>query len=354
MDRMSEAGAGAGAPGAGRSLAACAAVLLFPQMKFVDIAGIIKGASGGAGLGNKFLANIKEVDVLLHVVRCFEDPQVIHVDSRIDPLHDIDVIETELLLADLQTIDKRIENLDKAKNKKEGGATSSVDKKVFYRKIREALDAGVALVDVDWETEAEREELASMQLITAKPMAYVCNVDEQSTRKHNRLTTLVFEHVERLNAQPAATLPSGVKVKRVPRACLRVCSQLESEVQTFDSAESRREFLEMNDMSETSLLPVIHTSNRLLQNISYYTVGEKEARAWGIHAGTNAQQAAGKIHTDLMKGFVCAEVIKPADYIAHGGDSGVRDAGLMKVQGRDYIVQDGDIMVFRVQGQKGR
>ena len=230
-----------------------------------------------------------------------------------------------------------------------------MDKKVFYRKIRDALNAGVALVDVDWETEAEREELASMQLITAKPTAYVCNVDEKSTRAHNKFTTQVFAHVDSLNAQAPTTLqPSGVRVKRVPRACLRVCSQLESEVQTFDTAESRKEFLEMNEMSETSLLPVIHTSNRLLQNICYYTVGEKEARAWGIQVGTNAQQAAGKIHTDLMKGFVCAEVIKPADFIKHGGDAGVREAGLMKVQGRDYIVQDGDIMVFRVQGQKGR
>lgn len=208
--------------------------VLFGQVRFVDIAGIIKGASAGAGLGNKFLQNIKDVDVLLHVVRCFEDPQVIHVDSTIDPLHDMEVIETELLLADMQTIEKRMENADKAvraaaqadgrvvngrrhrwlvvcshvrlflllcscSQKKKEASAGPLDRKAFYAKCRSALDAGVALVDVDWESAAERDELDAIQLITAKPMAYVCNVDEKSTQKHNQFTEKVFKHVEDMN-----------------------------------------------------------------------------------------------------------------------------------------------------------
>ena len=320
----------------------------------VCFAGIIKGASAGAGLGNKFLQNIKDVDVLLHVIRCFDNSEIIHVSSRINPLEDMETIETELLLADLQSVEKRIENAEKNKNKKGADSASGpLDRPAFYAKCREALNAGVALVDVVFESQAERDELQSMQLITSKPMAYVCNVDESATSKHNAYTKLVFDAVEAANKKPLWTLPSGLKVSRVPRFCLRVCSQLESEVQTFETAEARAEFLAMNDLSSTSLLPIIQTSNKLLRNICYYTVGEQEARAWSIEEGTLAPAAAGKIHSDLQKGFVCAEVVKPADYLKHG-DAGVREQGLMKVHGRDYVVQDQDILVFRVQGQKGR
>jgi GTP-binding protein YchF len=326
-------------------------------MTFVDIAGIIKGASAGAGLGNKFLQNIKDVDVVLHVVRCFDDPQVIHVDSTIDPLADMETIETELLLADLQTVEKRIENAEKKnKTKDAAGATmTAAERSAFLLKLRGALNAGYALSDVSWDNETEVRELASMHLLTAKPMAYVCNVDESSVQKGNKYTEKVQQHVDALNAEPERTLPpeaGGVRIKRVPRACLRVCSQLESEVQTFDSAEARAEFLAMNSLEGTSLVPVIHTANRLLQNEKYYTVGVQEARAWSIERGTNAQDAAGKIHSDLRDKFVCAEVIKPADFIKHGGDAGARQAGVMRVEGKSYIVQDADIILFRVQGQK--
>jgi len=339
--------------------------LISPQMKFVDIAGIIKGASAGAGLGNKFLANVKEADVLLHVVRCFDDPQVIHVESTVDPVADMKTIETELLLADLQTVEKRIENQEKEKNKHKskadaGGAQSQVDRPALYATLRAALNAGVAVSDIAWESDAQRAEVALMQLLTHKPMAYVCNVDENSIEQHNAHSQKVFDHVAAINAAPASTIPAAgagqpaVQVQRVPRACLRVCSQLESEVQTFDSAESRAEFLAMNSLSGTSLLPILHTANRLLKNHKFYTVGEAEARAWAIQEGALAPEAAGKIHSDLQKGFVCAEVIKPGDFIKHGGDSAARAAGCMKVEGRNYAVQDGDIIVFRVSGQKGR
>ena len=326
--------------------------IIYNQVKFVDIAGIIKGASEGAGLGNKFLQNIRDVDVILHVVRCFENHDIIHVDSKIDPIADIGVIEMELMLADLQTVEKRIENLEKNK-RKEANQNSTVDKAALYKKLRSALNAGIPITDVVFESADEQAEVDNMQLITNKPMAYVCNVDENSTTKHNEFTKMVFDHVDKCNNTPPYTTPDGVAVRRVPRACLRVCSQLESEVQSLGASE-RKEFLAMNDLAEGSLLSVIQTSNKLLKSICYYTVGEKEARAWGIQVGMNAQQAAGKIHTDLSKGFVCAEVMKPADYIRLGGEAGVKEAGLMKTEGKTYIVEDGDIMLFRVSGQKGR
>lgn len=258
----------------------------------------------------------------------------------------------------MQTIEKRLENADKDKNKskKEGGANNSlIDRPALYAKIRSALNAGIPLIDVVWDGEAEQAEVENMQFLTSKPIAIVCNVDEKSTNKHNKYTTAVFAHIDALNKEPETVIPgTNLKVKRFPRSALRVCSQLESEVQTLDSAESRAEFLAMNELESGSLPAVIQMSNKLLQNICYYTVGEKEARAWGINKGTNAQVAAGKIHSDLSKGFVCAEVIKPAEFIKYNGDQGARTAGAMKVEGKNYIVQDGDIMLFRVQGQKGR
>ncbi len=261
---------------------------------------------------------------------------------------------TSIILLSLLFVHARA--LQKNKHKEAGSATSQLDKPAFYAKIRSALNAGIAISDVEWDSDAERLELASLHLLTAKPMAYVCNVDEESISKHNRHSEKVFAHVEEMNNSAPTVIAQGggVKIKRIPRACLRVCSQLESEVQTFDSAESRAEFLAMNSLEGTSLLPIIHTANKLLKNQSYYTVGEAEARAWAIDEGTLAPEAAGKIHSDLQKGFVCAEVLKPADFIKHGGDSAARQAGCMKVEGKNYVVQDGDIIVFRVSGQKGR
>jgi len=326
--------------------------IIFGQMKFVDIAGIIAGASAGAGLGNKFLSNIRECDILLQVVRCFDDSQIVHVDSRIDPLADIEVIETELILADLQTIEKRIENLEKGKNKKE--PPSAIDRLSFYKRIRTALDAGIFACDLALDSPEEQKELDALQLITSKRIMYVCNVDENAIKNHNQYTKAVYEHVEKFNNTQVSDHPSGVRVSRVPRAVLRVCAQVESEVQAFDTLEARKEYLESLDLEDTSLSAVITTANKLLNTQTYYTVGVQEARAWTIEVGTNAQQAAGKIHSDLMKGFVCAEVITPEDYIKYEGDAGARQAGKMRVEGKAYIVNQGDIMLFRCSGQKGR
>lgn len=242
------------------------------------------------------------------------------------------------------------------KNKKDSNPNPLVDRGAFLRKLRSALNQGVMLVDLSL-SEEEAAELRSMQLLTSKPMAYICNVDEAGVAQHNSHSTRVFEHVAALNSQPTQELSDGVVVKRVPRACLRVCSQLESEVQALgeSGSDARKEFLASLALEEgSSLRAVIHTANTLLDSIAYYTVGEKEARAWAIARGTNAQAAAGKIHSDLAKGFVCAEVIKPEDYIRLGGDAAVRQAGLMRTEGKSYVVQDGDIMLFRVSGQKGR
>lgn len=365
--------------------------LIYPQVKFVDIAGLIKGASSGAGLGNKFLTNIKDVDVILHVVRCFEDPEILHVDSRVDPIKDIECIETELLLADLQTVEKRIENAEKNKGKTEkksgnASALTAADRLALYQKLRTALNEGIPIVDCDFTNNEERSEVESMQLITSKPLAYVCNVDEKSTKQHNAHTKRVFEEITKLNntataaaastspASAASSSPSpasssssaaakkpsgrelapGVYHRRIPRALMRVCAQLESEVQSLGSEENRKEFLAMNDLECGSLNHVIRTANELLQLTSYYTVGEKEARSWSIALGTNAQEAAGKIHSDLSKGFICAEVIKPKDFIQFKGEQGCKAAGAIKVEGKAYIVQPGDIMNFRVQGQKSK
>jgi GTP-binding protein YchF len=295
------------------------------RLTFVDIAGLVRGASKGEGLGNQFLANIREVDAIAHVVRCFEDGDVTHVEGKIEPVNDIETVETELMLADLDSLEKRVDPLQKRirGNDKEAKETLPLVLAALAL-LREGKPARLT------ERKAEDEKLfQSLSLMTAKPVLYVCNVDEGSAATGNALSRAVEE---RAKAEGAKSVVISAKI--------------ESEIAVLPNAE-RAEFLETLGLAEPGLNRMIRAGYDLLGLLTYFTVGPKEARAWTIAQGTRAPAAAGVIHTDFEKGFIRAETIAYADYVKLGGEAGARDAGKLRLEGKEYIVADGDVMHFR-------
>ncbi|NNC46940.1 MAG: redox-regulated ATPase YchF [Sphingomonas sp.] len=296
------------------------------QLAFVDIAGLVKGASKGEGLGNQFLANIREVDAIVHVLRCFEDDDIQHVSNQIDPIADADIVETELLLADLESLEKRVPN---AQKRATGG---DKDAKIMAAVLGKALDLlregkPARLTDINDEEEARH--FAQAQLLTAKPVLYVCNVNEEDAANGNALSAKVFE-----------------KAKAEGAEAVIVSAAIEADMVGMDMAE-RLEFLNEMGLEETGLNRIIRAGYDLLNLHTFFTAGPKESRAWTVEKGAKAPQAAGEIHTDFERGFIRAETIAYDDYVSLGGESAARDAGKLRQEGKDYVVKDGDVMLFK-------
>jgi len=293
-------------------------------MQFVDIAGLVAGASKGEGLGNKFLANIRETDAIAHVVRCFENDDVVHVSGRVDPLADIEVINMELALADLESVEKA---LDKATRQARTGDKKILARKSLLERLRDHLDSGQPVRAFD-ATEDERLEMQDMFLLTAKPTTYVANVAEDG-----------FEDNPALEAVQKLAQEEGAEV-------VAVCASIEAEIVELDDDE-KQEFLSDLGLEEPGLNRVVRAGYSLLGLETYFTAGEKEVRAWTIPAGATAPQAAGVIHTDFERGFIRAEVVAYDDFVSCGGEQGAKEAGKLRVEGKEYIVKDGDVVHFR-------
>mgnify|MGYP000997118633 FL=1 len=297
-------------------------------VEIVDIAGLVKGASKGEGLGNKFLANIRETDAILHVLRCFDDENVTHVDGSVNPVRDKEIIDVELQLKDLETIEARINKVEK--QAKTGGDKDAKLAFQVFSKIREALLRGESARTVTFDTKDENKIAHDLFLLTAKPVMYVCNVDEASAVNGNKYVEAVRESVKNENAE-----------------ILVVAAKIESEIAEFETYEEREMFLSEIGLEESGVNRLIKSAYKLLNLETFITAGVVEVRAWTFHKGWKAPQCAGVIHTDFEKGFIRAEVIKYEDFVTYGSESAVKEAGKMNVEGKDYVVQDGDIMHFR-------
>ena len=297
-------------------------------VEIVDIAGLVKGASKGEGLGNKFLANIRETDAILHVLRCFDDDNITHVDGTVDPVRDKEIIDFELQLKDLETVEARI-----AKTQKQAQTGGDKVAKMQYevlKQFKDALDQGLPARAVQFETVDEQKFARELFLLTNKPVMYVCNVDDASAVSGNKYVEAVREAIKNENAQ-----------------LLIVAAQTESEIAELDTFEERQEFLAEIGLEESGVSRLIRAAYALLNLQTYFTAGADEVRAWTFMKGSKAPQCAGIIHTDFEKGFIRAEVIKYDDYVSLGGETAVKEAGKMGVEGKEYVVQDGDIMHFR-------
>ena len=302
------------------------AKIIETQLAFVDIAGLVRGASKGEGLGNQFLGNIREVDAIVHVLRCFEDGDVTHVEGRVDPIADAETVETELMLSDLESLEKRVPNLVKK------GQQGDKDAKVAAAVLGQALDLlrdGKPARLTEPKDDEEARAFAQAQLITAKPVLYVCNVDEGDAANGNAHSARVFEKARAEGAEAVV-----------------VSAAIEAEIATM-APEDRGEFLAELGLEETGLARVIRAGYKLLKLLTFFTVGPKEARAWTVEAGSKAPQAAGEIHTDFERGFIRAETIAYDDYVALGGEAGAREGGKLRQEGKEYVVHDGDVMLFR-------
>lgn len=297
-------------------------------VEIVDIAGLVKGASRGEGLGNKFLANIRETDAIIHVLRCFDDDNITHVDGSVDPVRDKNVIDTELQLKDLETVESRIAKVEK--QAKTGGDKQAALLYGVLTKYKAALDQGLSARTVTFETKDEEKAARELFLLTAKPILYVCNVDEASAVKGNK-------YVEQVRS---AVANEGAHI-------LVVAAKIESEIAELESYEERQLFLQEIGLEESGVSRLIRAAYALLNLETYFTAGVQEVRAWTYCKGWKAPQCAGVIHTDFEKGFIRAEVIKYEDYLQYGSEAAVREAGKLAVEGKEYIVQDGDIMHFR-------
>ena len=297
-------------------------------VEIVDIAGLVKGASKGEGLGNKFLANIRETDAILHVLRCFDDDNITHVDGSVDPLRDKAIIDTELQLKDLETVEARIQKVYK-QAQTGGDKTAKLAYEVLSR-YKEALEQGLNARTVSFETKDEQKVARELYLLTSKPVLYVCNVDEASAVSGN-------EYVERVREAVAA---EGADL-------LVVAAKIESEIAELETYEERQMFLAEIGLEESGVARLIKAAYKLLDLETYFTAGVQEVRAWTYTKGSKAPRAAAAIHTDFEKGFIRAEVIKYEDFLHYGSESAVKEAGKMAVEGKDYVVQDGDIMHFR-------
>ena len=297
------------------------------QLEFVDIAGLVKGASQGEGLGNQFLSNIRETDAIVHVLRCFEDDDITHVDGSVDPLRDAETIETELLLADLESIDKQLANIER---KAKGGDKELVGQCEYMKRVKEVLDKGEPARIVQPENPDEERWAKQLGMLTAKPILYVCNVSEDDAATGNDLSNKVQEMANERGAQTVV-----------------ICAAIESEIAQLESAEEKAEFLEAIGLETAGLDRIIKAGYDLLGLHTYFTAGPKEARAWTIRQDAKAPEAAGAIHTDFEKGFIKAEVIAFEDYVGLGGEQPAKDAGKMRQEGKDYLVANGDVILFR-------
>src|SRR6187402_2321264 len=297
------------------------------SIEFVDIAGLVRGASKGEGLGNQFLANIREVNAIVHVVRCFENDNIVHVDGRVNPVQDKEIIDTELQLRDLDSVEKKLNKVERAAKT---GDVKAKKELVVLQRFKEALLAGKSARTVP----ADEEELtavADLQLLTAKPVVYIANVDEASIHTGNKYVDALKELVKNENAEVVV-----------------ISAAIEAQIAELESMEDRQVFLQEYGLAESGLNKLLRASYHLLNLITYFTAGEKEVRAWPIVRGWTAPQAAGVIHTDFEKGFIRAEVIKLSDYQQYKTEQGCKEAGKMAVEGKAYIVEDGDIMHFRL------
>lgn len=297
-------------------------------VEIVDIAGLVKGASKGEGLGNKFLANIRECDAIIHVLRCFDDDNVVHVDGSVNPIRDKEIIDTELQLKDLETVETRLPKVEKAA--KSGGDRDSKVLLDILLRYKAALEQGKSARTVTFESKDELKLAKELCLLTAKPVLYVCNVDEASAKEGNRYT----EQVEKIAKEEGAEI-------------LIVAAKIESDIAEFETLEEKQIFLEELGLKESGVARLIKSSYRLLNLQTFLTAGVQEVRAWTFTKGWKAPQCAGVIHTDFEKGFIRAEVIKYDDYVSLRSEAACKEAGKMSVEGKDYIVQDGDIMHFR-------
>jgi GTP-binding protein YchF len=295
-------------------------------VEFVDIAGLVKGASQGEGLGNQFLAHIREVDAIAHVVRCFENDDIVHVAGRIDPLSDLETINTELALADLVSVEKALDRAIKAT--KSGGDKEAVRRRETLEIVRAQLNEGKPARAAAVSDEARRD-LRELHLLTAKPVMYIANVDEAGLANGNAYVAALKSRAEAEGA-----------------VVVLVCAAIEAEIAQLDESE-RAEFLRDLGLNEPGLNRVIRGAYQLLGLLTYFTAGPKEVRAWTVRTGSTAPQAAGVIHTDFERGFIRAEVIAFADYIRHRGEAGAREAGRLRLEGKEYVVHEGDVMHFR-------
>jgi GTP-binding protein YchF len=295
------------------------------RLTFVDIAGLVRGASKGEGLGNQFLANIREVDAIAHVVRCFEDGDITHVEGKIDPIADIDTIETELMLADLDSLERRVDGLEK---KARGNDKESKELLELVNRALPLLREGKPARLVERKPDEEKA-FAMLGLMTAKPVLYVCNVEESAAATGNDFSRKV-----------------EARAKEEGAVSVVISAKIESEIAVL-SRDERADYLDAVGLTEAGLDSLIRAGYDLLHLVTYFTVGPKEARAWTIHKGDRAPQAAGVIHTDFEKGFIRAQTIAYDDYVALGGEAGARDAGKLRLEGKEYVVADGDVMHFR-------
>jgi hypothetical protein len=296
------------------------------QLGFVDIAGLVRGASKGEGLGNQFLGNIREVDAIVHVLRCFENDDIQHVDNKVDPISDAETVETELMLSDLESLEKRVPAAEK--KAKAGDKESKIIASVLGQAL-ELLREGKPARLTQPKDDEEMRVFKQAQLLTAKPVLYVCNVEEESAANGNAFSARVFE-----------------KAKAEGANAVIVSAAIESELVGMD-AEERSVFLEEMGLHETGLARVIRSGYDLLHLITFFTVGPKEARAWTVHLGAKAPEAAGEIHSDMQRGFIRAETIAFDDFVALGGESAARDAGKLRQEGKEYVVKDGDVLHFK-------
>ena len=295
------------------------------RLTFVDIAGLVRGASKGEGLGNQFLSHIREVDAVAYVLRCFEDGDVTHVENRIDPIADAETVETELMLSDMDSLERRLPAAEKKGKQGDKDAKAQADvMTVALALLREGKPARLIKIN-----EEQRSIFDQLQLLTSKPVVYVANVDEGSAADGNNLTKLV-----------------EARAKSEGAAFVIISAKIESEVAQLPS-EEREDFLSTMGLTEPGLNRLIRVGYSLLRLITFFTVGPKEARAWTVHAGARAPQGAGVIHTDFEKGFIRAETIAYEDYVTHQGEAGARDAGKLRLEGKEYVVKDGDVMHFR-------
>lgn len=296
------------------------------QIEIVDIAGLVKGANEGEGLGNQFLGNIREVDAILHMVRCFDDKQISHVEGRIDPLRDIDLIETELLLADLESLEKQYANLEK---KAKGGNKEAIAAIPLAEELINIIKDGNPARKLNLKDD-QKKIAKSFQLLTSKPVVYICNVEEDNASKGNLYSNAVENRASEEQSK-----------------CIIISAAIEAEIAGLEDLSEKTEFLDSLGLKETGLNRVIEAGYNTLNLIRYYTAGPKESRAWTIKNGMTAKEAAGVIHSDFSRGFICAETISFEHYISLGGEQAAKEAGKMRQEGRDYIVQDRDILLFR-------
>ena len=295
-------------------------------VEIVDIAGLIKGASKGEGLGNQFLANIREVNAIVYVVRCFTDDNIVHVENSVDPVRDKLIIDSELILKDLETLEKRT---DKYKKNTKSGDKNAMYIVSFCENLYKHLEDGNPARTFPLNNPEDKGILEEMLLLTAKPILYVCNVDEASVDKGNHFTETFKKSVEKEKAE-----------------VIFICAQIEAEISELETKEERMEYIEMMGLSEPGVNKVIHASYKLLNLITYFTAGVKEVRAWTIEKGWTAPQSAGVIHSDFERGFIRAEVIGYNDYVTLGGEKQARETGKLRSEGKEYIVKDGDVMHF--------